>query len=120
MATDRSYWKPSSSYPVLPARPIAPPTGAMSASPKAVANWRNTIKPSYRRKPSSFIHCVPISKRFSHAEPQRLHRIFTLSTVQPFEGLLDYAPDLLLTIEQSVTAKGFGALPGLTNDGGSP
>jgi hypothetical protein len=36
MATDRPYWKPSSNNPVLPARPIAPPTGAASASPKAV------------------------------------------------------------------------------------
>jgi len=68
--------------PVLPARPIAPPTGATSASPKAVASWRNTIKPSYHGKPFSFIHCGPISKRSSHAESQRLHRIFTSLNLQ--------------------------------------
>ena len=53
------------------------------------ANWRyvgltkgrgkleNTIKTPYHRKQFSFIHCGPISKRSSHAESQRLHRIFT-------------------------------------------
>jgi hypothetical protein len=49
---------------------------------KAVASWRNTIKPSYHRKPFSFIHCGPISKRSSHAESQRLHRIFTSLNLQ--------------------------------------
>src|SRR5271157_5539620 len=31
MAIDRSYWKPLSNDPLLPAQPIAPPTGAASA-----------------------------------------------------------------------------------------
>jgi hypothetical protein len=45
---------------------------------KGRANWRNSIKSSYHRKPFSFIHCGPISKGSSHAESQRLHRIFTI------------------------------------------
>jgi Domain of unknown function (DUF4338) len=77
MATGRSCWRPSSNDLALAARLIGPPTGTTSGSPEAGANWRNATKASCPRRPSSFIPCVPISKRSSHAEPHRLHRIFT-------------------------------------------
>jgi len=40
--------------------------------------------------------------------------------VKPFEGLLDYSPNLLFAVEQSVTSKGFGALPSFANNASTP
>jgi hypothetical protein len=89
MATDPFYWKPSSSYPVLPARPIAPPTGATSASPKP---WQVGETPSSHPTTESHFP-LSIASRFQR-DPHTLS-LSVFTEYLPDMGVISFAMEYL-------------------------